>query len=193
MTDTESIIKTATVDLLLVDGHFGHTLSDVAEKSKISRTVIHYYFRSKENLSKIIKTEIVSNILLPKYDILYGDDEIYSKICHFISYAEKIAEKYPFLEVYVLSQFKFNDNLENYFKSRSKEIALFLGEIQNLINEKKTNYDNPFAFLIDLISLTSYSQMYLNFFLENKNFLPGIPITQNKNFKENIVRMLFCK
>ncbi|KQS91700.1 hypothetical protein ASG21_04360 [Chryseobacterium sp. Leaf394] len=54
MSNTENKIKNATADLLLKDGNFGFILYDVAERSKKNRTVIHYYFRSRENL--LVKT-----------------------------------------------------------------------------------------------------------------------------------------
>lgn len=50
MIDTETKIKNAATDLLLKDGNFGLSMTDIAEKSEVSRTVINYYFRSKENL-----------------------------------------------------------------------------------------------------------------------------------------------
>lgn len=53
MTDTEKKIKDVTIELLLKEGKFGVSLQEIAKKSKISRTVIHYYFSSKDRSSSI--------------------------------------------------------------------------------------------------------------------------------------------
>lgn len=83
MSDTENKIKAATVDLLLKEGNFGFTLYDVAEKSRANRTVIHYYFRSRDNLQAIVTKEILNTLVQPRYETLICQDDLKSKILNF--------------------------------------------------------------------------------------------------------------
>lgn len=193
MTDTEAKIKIATIDLLLKEGNFGLAMQDIAEKSMVSRTVIHYYFRSKENLLKIVSKEIIENIVIPKYKELFRENMLDTKIERYISDSEKLSKQYPYLDVYVISQHHHDANLQTHFESIQNPFKSFMLEIQCAINEKKIMYATPVCFLIDLFSLTTFSYMYLSFFDSKANSLSKeIDSIGLKNRQMRIMNILFC-
>jgi len=192
MTDTEIKIKNATIDLLLKEGNFGMAMQDIAEKSNVSRTVIHYYFRSKENLLKVVSKEIIEKIVIPKYKELLRENSFDNKIERYISDSEKFSKEYPYLDVYVISQHRHNANLQIHFEYIQSAFQSFLSEIQAAINEKKISYTTPLCFLIDLFSLTTFSYMYLSFFDSKTNSLSEkIGDMSLKNRQVRIMAILF--
>ena len=47
---TEEKILKAAIDVFLEKGYDGARMKDIADRAKINKALLHYYFRSKENL-----------------------------------------------------------------------------------------------------------------------------------------------
>lgn len=164
MSDTENKIKAATVDLLLKEGNFGFTLYDVAEKSKANRTVIHYYFRSRDNLQAIVTKEILKTLVQPRYETLICQDDLKSKILNFLEESDKICRLYPYIDVFLMVRLKVSHDLQKYFQDVLESFKDLISEVQEAIDRKEINYPDAQVFLSDLFSLSSFSYIFSNFF-----------------------------
>ncbi len=164
MSDTENKIKVATVDLLLKEGNFGFTLYDVAERSKANRTVIHYYFRSRDNLQAIVTKEILSTLVQPRYETLICQDDLKSKILNFLEESDKICRLYPYIDVFLMVRLKVSHDLQKYFQDVLESFKDLISEVQEAIDRKEINYPDAQVFLSDLFSLSSFSYIFSNFF-----------------------------
>lgn len=164
MSDTENKIKAATVDLLLKEGNFGFTLYDVAEKSKANRTVIHYYFRSRDNLQAIVTKEILNTLVQPRYETLICQDDLKSKILNFLEESDKICRLYPYIDVFLMVRLKVSQDLQKYFQDVLESFKDLISEVQEAIDRKEINYPDAQVFLSDLFSLSSFSYIFSNFF-----------------------------
>ncbi|MFL9833683.1 TetR/AcrR family transcriptional regulator [Chryseobacterium terrae] len=163
MSDTENKIKNATVDLLLKEGNFGFTLSDVAEKSRTSRTVIHYYFRSRENLLSVVTKDILSDLVKPRYDTLISKDHLEIKILKFLEKSDNICEIYPYIDVFLMVRYSTSEDLQIFFQDILGSFKNLISEVQNFIDCKELNYPDAQFFLSDLFSLSSFSYIFSNF------------------------------
>lgn len=173
MKDTERIIMEATIELLLKDGKFGVSMSEIAQKSKISRTVIHYYFRSRERLFDLVNQEIVEKIITPRYQKLFDHEHLKIKIENFLTESEKSSIKFPYADIYIMTEFAKDENIRNYFYSIKPSMENLLIQINNATVEKNIVYSDALFFLLDLLTLSSYSLIYLNF-LKTNNILPSL-------------------
>ena len=152
-------------------------MQEIAQKSTISRTVIHYYFRSKERLFALVNQEIIEKIVTPRYQKLFDNKDLKIKIENFLAESEKSLKTYPYVDVYVMTEFADNENIRKYFDSIKPSIEILLNQITKAIAEKKICHADPIRFLMDLLALSSYSHVYLNFVRTN-NLLP-IARTEN--------------
>lgn len=164
MRDTENKIKNATVDLLLKEGNFGFTLYDVAERSKANRTVIHYYFRSRDNLLAVVTREILSDLITPRHDTLVGKENLKTKILNFLEESDKICEMYPYIDVFLMVRHTTSKDLQNFLHHIRSSFDVLISEVQDNIDRKEIHYPNPKIFLSDLFSLSSFSYIFSNFF-----------------------------
>jgi AcrR family transcriptional regulator len=72
---TQELIKETAKNLFFVKGKFDATTQEIADEAGVNRTLINYYFRSRDNLIQIIfdeaqkvekeKSEIIMNSDLP--------------------------------------------------------------------------------------------------------------------------------
>ncbi|HEX7869548.1 MAG TPA: TetR/AcrR family transcriptional regulator, partial [Chryseobacterium sp.] len=164
MSDTENKIKNATIDLLLKEGNFGFTMYDVAERSKANRTVIHYYFRSRDNLQAIVTKEILSTLVQPRYETLTCDDDLKSKILKFLEESDKICTLYPYIDVFLMVRHNVSQDLQKFFQDMLVSFKDLISEVQEAIDRKEIKYPDAQMFLSDLFSLSSFSYIFGNFF-----------------------------
>lgn len=170
MTDTERKIKDTTIELLLKEGKFGVSMQEIAQKSKVSRTVIHYYFRSKEKLLSVVDQEIVENIIIPRYQILMGSEPLEIKVENFLAESEKNCQTFPYVDIYTISEFATSESIRQYFMTVQASLKKLLEEIRLAISNNKILHSDPVQFLVDLFSLSSYSHIYFNFIKVNNDF-----------------------
>ena len=191
---TEENIKKATKELLLKEGCFDLTLREISEYAKIDRTVIHYYFRSKDNLFTKVLKELLDEFMVTQYLQMSLDLSLKEKVSRYIDSADKILVKYPYLDIYVMMQLNKNESISYFNDSTLSFIKKIIGEIHEAIEDGNTNYKNPLHFLSDMISLTSCPYFILNFLGK-----AGLSINENtldtilKSRKEKIMNTLFCK
>lgn len=86
--DTEQRIFNAAQTLFLQKGLSDTTMQDIADKAGISRTALHYYFRSKDRLFEKSLNNFISNIMPDLDATLKKDicltDKIIEICCHYI-------------------------------------------------------------------------------------------------------------
>jgi AcrR family transcriptional regulator len=192
MSDTENKIKKATIDLLLKEGNFGFTMYDVAERSKANRTVIHYYFRSRDNLQAIVTKEILTTLVQPRYETLTCKDDLKSKILNFLEESDRICELYPYIDVFMMVRHSVSLDLQNFFQDILESFKDLLSEVQEAIDSKEINYPDAQVFLSDLFSLSSFSYIFNNFFSTLKIPLHTKSIFDDcKNKNRRILNILF--
>jgi AcrR family transcriptional regulator len=67
-TGTEARIVRAAYSIFLLYGYHGTTLQQIAERAKVNKSSIHYYFRSKEKLYGIVVELIIDLILNAEFN-----------------------------------------------------------------------------------------------------------------------------
>lgn len=162
---TQELIKETAKNLFFVQGKFNATTQEIADEAGVNRTLINYYFRSRDNLIQIIfdeahrvekkKSEIIMNSNLPYKE----------KIAKFIDGSLSTSLQYPYLETYIVSQINKGschkkDVEENELKKLYQDIEreMELGNIEKM---------KPVQFLINMISLLVFPSAVRPLFLEN--------------------------
>lgn len=162
---TQELIKETAKNLFFVQGKFNATTQEIADEAGVNRTLINYYFRSRDNLIQIIfdeahrvekkKSEIIMNSNLPFKE----------KIAKFIDGSLSTSLQYPYLETYIVSQINKGschkkDVEENELKKLYQDIEreMELGNIEKM---------KPVQFLINMISILVFPSAVRPLFLEN--------------------------
>lgn len=101
---TEELIKETAKKLFFVDGKFGATTQEIADEAGVNRTLINYYFRSRDNLVQIIFNE-AKEVELKKSQIIENENlSVKEKVEKFVEKSLETGLKYPYLETYIVSQ-----------------------------------------------------------------------------------------
>ncbi len=162
---TQELIKETTKNLFFVKGKFDATTQEIADAAGVNRTLINYYFRSRDNLVQIIFDE-AQKVEKEKSEIIMNSDLPFKeKMSQFIEGSLSTSLQYPYLETYIVSQInKGNchhkeieeDELNKLYKDIETEMEL--GNIEKMA---------PVQFLLNMISLLVFPSAVRPLLMEN--------------------------
>lgn len=186
---TQELIKETAKNLFFVKGKFDATTQEIADEAGVNRTLINYYFRSRDNLIQIIFDE-AQRVEQEKSKIIQNADLSFKvKISKFIESSLSTSLQYPYLETYIVSQInKGNchqreieeDVLETLYKDIEKEMEL--GNIAKMA---------PVQFILNMVSLLVFPSAVRPLFMENLMISDQEYDHIISERKEIIINMLF--
>ncbi|MGI8637856.1 MAG: TetR/AcrR family transcriptional regulator, partial [Segetibacter sp.] len=98
---TEQLIKDTAKRIFLSEGKMLATTQDIANAAGVNRTLLHYYFRSRELLFDMVFKEALTNLRERLHQVLGSELPFKQKIENLISvFYEELTEA-PYLETFI--------------------------------------------------------------------------------------------
>ncbi len=131
MTDlkAEEKIKKAASEVFLLKGMDGARMQEIADRAGINKALLHYYYRSKEQLFQSVFEEKLLTFLPKIFQIFHGDQSIEEKV-------HTLAERY-------IDFLKLNPELPHFV----------LGELQRRPDRLFAKIDARLSMNLDVIGL----------------------------------------
>ncbi len=154
---TEQKIKEAARKLFTSKGFAAVTTRDIAVEAGINQALLHYYFRSKENLFEIIMLENLSLFIAGVASILNNEQTtLEQKIEDLIAtYIDKLSQE-PDLPLFIVNQIKSNP--EQFIKKLGIETLIkksfFLKQVMSSDYSEQLRLLNPLHIVINVVGLT---------------------------------------
>lgn len=188
---TQELIKETTKNLFFVKGKFDATTQEIADAAGVNRTLINYYFRSRDNLIQIIFDE-AHKVEHEKSEIIMNSDLPFKeKIAQFIEGSLSTSLQYPYLETYIVSQI----NKGNCHKKEIKD-----GDLDKLYKDIETEMEmgnivkmKPIQFVLNMISLLVFPSAVRPLLMDNLMIGEAEFDKIISERKEIILNMLFKK
>ena len=156
---TEQHIKETAMRVFFKEGRFNATTQEIADAAGVNRTLLHYYFRTREILLDIVLKEGKSAFRTNLAETVDPALSFKEKISRLIDvWMEHILE-FPYLDAYLVSQMSNTDFLERMKKEEkenSKKTEAFFEELQVEMNAGRIKKMDPTQFLLNFISMVSY-------------------------------------
>ena len=183
---TEEKIKSSAEKVFMEKGFFGARTRDIADEAGINLALLNYYFRSKENLFKIIMEEKLKLFFGFVIDVL-RDPTIFlqDKVKVLVNKYTDMLIEFPELPMFVLGELKRNPNffVENLkIKERFQEgVADFLTTYKVSSKEELVQIMlsllgmtiSPFIGRDIILSLLDFSmEEYLNIIDKRRELIP---------------------
>jgi AcrR family transcriptional regulator len=152
---TEELIKNTAKKLFFGEGKFNATTQEIADAAGVNRSLINYYFRSRDKLFEIIFKDAQDNEQERTKSIMFSELPFKAKIEEFIDNSFAIAREYPFMELYLVTQFnqgsycKYEDDMDWMLKKfyEEFEVEMTKGTISKM---------DPIQFILNMASLISF-------------------------------------
>ena len=105
---TEQLVLNAARNVFTQKGFDGARMQDIADEAGINKSLLHYYFRSKDKLFETIFKDALLTLLPPVVSILISDKPLFEKITHFTEQYIDILSKNPDIAGFVLHELKMH-------------------------------------------------------------------------------------
>lgn len=141
--NTEQKIIEAAEEVFHKRGYDGARMQEIADQAKINKGLLHYYFKTKDNLFAAIFSAAQSRLISRLQAILEMDIPLNEKIDMLIEQHLNMLLKYPSLPRFVLNELNKNPErfVKKYFNKDKKEtIAALQKSIED--EAKKGNIRN---------------------------------------------------
>lgn len=190
---TERLIKDTAKKLFFVDGHINATTQEIADAAGVNRTLLNYYFRSRDALFDEVFEDTKQEKLACFYKVLDSELPFREKVEKVIDILQIYISKYPYAEVFLISEMNKKNKLvlpRPNVKTR-KIFEKFLNEAELHIQNGNLKAENSKEFFINLTSLISYPLMMKDLYSEVFSLKKQDFKEINQKRKENIIKLFF--
>lgn len=153
--ETEKLIRKTAKKLFFEEGKFNATTQEIADAAGVNRTLINYYFRSRDNLFDLIFEDAIKREEKLREGVLFSDRPFKEKIATYIDDTLRQAKEYPYLETYIVM--KINDGSFYHDEEDWDRFKLqFAKELRAEIKKGTIDKIDPMQFMLNVASLTSF-------------------------------------
>jgi len=152
---TEELIKATARRMFFKDGKLHATTQEIADEAGVNRTLLNYYFRSRDSLFDEVFQEAQYEMSHALDQVIESTQLFEDKIGSLIDTFLNLAIEYPYREVFIVTE--INRHAEH-MKKMKKDVKLkkFLAEIENEMEKGTVRKMDPRQFLMNLFSLMAY-------------------------------------
>ena len=154
-TGTEQLIKNTAKHLFFAEGKLHATTQEIADAAGVNRTLVNYYFRSRDALFDHVFQEAQQELVNLLDEVYESKKPFRDKIRNMIDVFMEAAIKYPYREVFIITQMNRNDVLDSK-RSRVEKVNLMLQDVQAEMDRGGLKKNNPKHFLMNLFSMMAY-------------------------------------
>ena len=173
------------------------TTQDIADAAGVNRTLLHYYFRSRDALFDLVFIEALTKLRERLHEILGSELAFKLKIENLVvAFYEELMEL-PYLETFIALQLNQNpEKYEEFFiglPGGRERMKSFFKEIQQEMDKGNIAEMKPINFFISMFALMAYPfvarPIYVKMFDLNDAAYRKLLVDR----KKSIVSMLFFK
>lgn len=190
---TEALIKETAMRILFQEGRLHVTTQEIADAAGVNRSLIHYYFRSRDLLLEQVFIEGKQAMHQKIHGVLLEEVDFKTKVSNFLDLFIEQSLKYPYMETFMISQVNRKcDSEQVAFRKDDTELKnAFLSEIQQEITKGNLKTECPINFMIDLMSLCSYPVLSKPLIKNMFNFNEQNFVDFMSQRKKNILKLVF--
>ena len=157
---SEQAILEAAKKVFMLRGYAGARMQEIADEAGINKAMLHYYFRSKEKLFKVIFEEIAMGLLPKLGAALEGEGTVLEKFEKVIRIYIGIIQKNPYIPMFILHE--LSQNRTEFVNSMKKKVTkfpnlpAFFGQIMEEQMEGKIKDVPPLHLLLNVMGMVIF-------------------------------------
>lgn len=154
-TGTEQLIKDTAKHLFFAEGKLHATTQEIADAAGVNRTLVNYYFRSRDALFDQVFEDAQQELFALLDEVIDSSMPFKQKIKNMISVFIDVAMKYPYREVFIITEMNRHDVI-NSKKARAEKVHFLLKDIEIEMEQGHIQKMNPKHFCMNLFSMMAY-------------------------------------
>jgi len=188
--DTEQLIKDTARHIFFAEGRFNATTQEIADAAGVNRTLINYYFRSRDNLFQTVFEDAHKKEHERTEMIVFGNMPFREKIEQYLDVFFEQSKEYPYLEIYMVTQMNQGCVYKDP-ETMSRMLDKFYLEIAIEMDRGNIAKMRPEQFLLNFISLTTFPVSMRPLLQESMGFSDKAYERLLEERKAIVLKMLF--
>lgn len=189
--DTEQLIKDTAKKIFFGEGKFNATTQEIADAAGVNRTLINYYFRSRDNLFNIVFEEAQKKEHDRTEVIVYSEGSLREKISDYLDFNLQQSKEYPYLEIYMVTQMNQGCVYKDP-ETMNRMLDKFYLQIAIEMDKGYIHKMRPEQFVLNFISLCSFPVSMRPLLQETMGFTQEGYDRLLEERKQIILDLLFC-
>jgi AcrR family transcriptional regulator len=155
---TEILIKEKAKILFFQKGFLNATTQEIADEAGVNRALIHYYFRSREQMLETLLDETLREKRERVKSILSSGRPFREKIAKYIDMIVDYGLKYPYLDNFIISEMARRPEKIKIFCARDpfRSSDLIREQLDTEVKSGRLAEMSAEHFMVNLISLCNY-------------------------------------
>ncbi len=147
------ILKAATLEFE-EKGYNGARMQSIADRAGINKSLLHYYYKSKDTLFQII-IQRAFIVFVPKIVSVFDEEtDLFSTIERFTSSYIEVYIQNPRVPGFITQEINNNpERLVNLIKSSGVKVEIFKTKIKQAVNDGLIVDIDPIQLIVNIISL----------------------------------------
>jgi AcrR family transcriptional regulator len=151
---TEEKILEAAKKVFVQNGLEGTSMQQIADEANINKSLLHYYFRTKEKLFGTVFKYAFKFIVPQIQDILNSDLDLFGKIDRLVSEYIDMLMKNRFVPAFILHEINRNpDSIVQVMKDAGINPQVIVDQLEAEIKKGRVRQINPKHLIVNIISL----------------------------------------
>ncbi len=160
-TDTEERILIAATEVFIQKGKDGARMQDIADQAKINKALLHYYFRSKDQLYYIVFEKIFTGILRSFSSSVPLDKDFKLALKTFMDMYIEAISKHRFIFRFFLWEIqeggeRIGEIIPRVFANLGFGENPFIAAIQNAIDTKQIRKIDPYHLFVSIVAMSAF-------------------------------------
>jgi AcrR family transcriptional regulator len=151
---TENRILEAAKIVFFIRGFDGTSMQDIADEAGINKSLLHYYFRSKEKLFSAVFNYAFQQFIPQMHGILNSGESIFIKIEKIVSEYMDLLRKNQFIPAFILHEINMNpDRLYNLMQDSGLKPMVFIGQFAEEISKGTIKPMDPRQLIVNILAV----------------------------------------
>lgn len=166
--DTREKVIEAAKAVFVKKGSEGARMQEIADMAGINKGLLHYYFKTKENLFRAVIMQAMNTIAPKLGNLLHNDDSIKVKIKDFVDLYIDLLIQNPHLPVFILAELHRKEGLFIRDLLQENEInpMKIILQVQMEMEMGKIRKMNPLNLILNILSMCIFPFVARPIFME---------------------------
>ena len=152
--NTENKILEAAKKVFIQKGWAGTRMHEIADKARINKALLHYYFRTKEKLFNTVFKYAFFKFVPKIEELLNSEKSLYEKIELIADQYITVLMKHQFIPLFVMHEIHRNpEKLYGLLKQAGVRPEIFIEQIQREIHKENIKNISPQQLIVNLLAL----------------------------------------
>lgn len=153
---TEEKILAAAKSVFLRKGFDGSRMQEIADEAGINKALLHYYFRSKDNLFDAVFMDAFQTLFKKVFTTLESSATLEEKVRYLFNEYISFMQANPFIPAFILNSIQYNpERVTGLLKSAFSPKEVFK-KVRSSLDEAGFKNEDHLQFVVNLISLSVF-------------------------------------